>query len=159
DVETEAIARAEVVVLQLEIPIETVVAAASRGRGTRILNAAPARVLPATLLSTVDVLVVNEEEAAALAPEAGGIDATLAALIRGVPRVAITLGPAGVRYAERSGERLAVAAPRVTPVDTTAAGDAFTGMLAVALGERRPMREALELACAAGSLCVESRGA
>ncbi len=157
--DTRAIADGDVVVFQLEIPIETVIAAASGARGLRLLNAAPARPLPAALCASIDLLVVNEEEARAVAADADGVDRALDALTGLVPRVAVTLGADGVRYADRTGERIEVLPPRVRAVDTTAAGDAFTGMLATALGEGRPTREALELACAAGSLCVERPGA
>ncbi|HYK96856.1 MAG TPA: ribokinase [Candidatus Acidoferrales bacterium] len=150
---------AAAVIVQLEIPVETVIAAASRARGIRILNAAPARALPAELWPTIDVLVVNEDEAMTLAPTAVGVDSAIERLVELVPRVALTLGAKGVRYAERSGGRITVSPPSARVVDATAAGDAFTGMLATALAEGRPAREALELACAAGSLCVERAGA
>jgi ribokinase len=76
-----------------------------------------------------------------------------------VPRVAITIGADGVLYADRDGAHLEVAAPKVTAVDSTGAGDTFTGVVATALAERRSTREALERACAAASLCVETAGA
>jgi ribokinase len=149
---------ADALLFQLEIPLAIILAAAKRSRGLRVLNAAPARPLPQELLGAIDLLVVNDGEARALAPAATGAD-PLRALLELVPRVALTLGAQGVRYADRDGLTLAVAAPTVTAVDTTAAGDTFTGVLATALAERRATREALELACAAASLCVETVGA
>jgi ribokinase len=149
---------ADALLFQLEIPLGIVIAAASRSHGLRVLNAAPARPLPIELLAAIDLLVVNDGEAATLAPGAAGTD-TLRALLDLVPRVALTLGAQGVRYADRDGARLAVTAPKVTAVDTTAAGDTFTGVLATALAEGRATVEALELACAAASLCVETVGA
>jgi ribokinase len=149
---------ADAVLFQLEVPLGIVLAAATRSRGLRVLNAAPARPLPRELLEAIDLLVVNDGEAVTLAPAATGGD-PLRALLDLVPRVALTLGARGVRYGDRDGMTLAVAAPKVTAVDTTAAGDTFTGVLATALAERRPTREALELACAAASLCVETAGA
>jgi ribokinase len=159
DDDTEVIAQADAVLFQLEIPIETVLAAATRARGLRVLNASPARLLPPELLKVVDLLVVNETEATAIVPGSRPGEELRAALLRLVPRVALTIGARGVLYSDRQGVRLEVAPPKVTAVDTTAAGDTFTGVLATALAERRPTREALELACAAASLCVETVGA
>jgi ribokinase len=159
DADTEVIAQADAVLFQLEIPIETVLAAATRARGLRVLNASPARPLPPQLLKVVDLLVVNETEATAIVPASRPGEELRAALLRLVPRVALTIGARGVLYSDRQGVRLEVAPPKVTAVDTTAAGDTFTGVLATALAERRPTREALELACAAASLCVETVGA
>ena len=150
---------ADALLFQLEIPIEIIAAAASRAKGLRVLNAAPARPLSRDLLATIDLLVVNETEARVLAAAGAGADVLLSGLLSLVPRVAMTLGAEGVRYADREGARYLVATPKVTAVDTTAAGDTFTGVLATALAERRPTREALELACAAASLSVETVGA
>ena len=154
----EAIDAADALLLQLEVPIEIVVAAATRARGLRVLNAAPARPLPPELLANVDLLVVNETEAMMLA-ETSDAGAAIRVLLGLVPRVALTLGADGVRYADRTGAALVVAAPPVRAVDTTAAGDTFTSVLATALAEGRETRVALELACAAASLCVETQGA
>jgi ribokinase len=150
---------ADALLFQLEIPIEIIAAAAARSKGLRVLNAAPARPLSHELLDVIDLLVVNEAEATAIVPTSRPGAGLRAALLRLVPRVAITIGADGVLYADRDGAHLEVAAPKVTAVDTTAAGDTFTGVLATALAERRPTREALELACAAASLCVETAGA
>ena len=150
---------ADALLFQLEVPIEIVIAAATRAHGLRVLNAAPARPLPRELLDVIDLLVVNEAEAAAIVPASRPGEDLRAALLRLVPRVAITIGADGVLYADRDGANFEVAAPKVTAVDSTGAGDTFTGVLATALAERRPTREALELACAAASLCVETAGA
>ena len=159
DADTAVVSQADAVLFQLEIPIETVVAAATRARGLRVVNASPARLLPPELLKVIDLLVVNETEATAIVPGSRPGEELRAALLRLVPRVALTIGARGVLYSDRQGVRLEVAPPKVTAVDTTAAGDTFTGVLATALAERRPTREALELACAAASLCVETVGA
>jgi ribokinase len=159
DRELAAVAGADVLVCQLEVPVETVTAAvvAARAAGTRtVLNAAPARPLPADLLDAVDLLVVNEVEAVALAGR--GRDDP-AALLASVPRAVLTLGPAGAWYVDRDGTRSLVPAPVVTAVDSTAAGDAFTGALAVAWGEDRPILDAVRWACAAGAACARRLGA
>jgi ribokinase len=153
-----AIGAASVLLCQLEIPVGTVIqaAAAAHAVGTTVmLNAAPARPLPAELLQVLDVLVVNQGEAEVLA----GRPASPHDLLDLVPRVVMTLGARGVAYADRDGLRLHIDAPRVTAVDTTAAGDAFTGALAVAWAEGRPVDEALAWACAAGAVCAQRFGA
>ncbi len=71
----------------------------------------------------------------------------------------VTLGAAGCLYLARDAEPLTVPAPRVTAVDSTGAGDTFAGALAVALGEGRPMREALGWAATAAALSVQRAGA
>src|SRR5439155_73659 len=116
---------------------ETVVAAATRAHGLRVLNAAPARPLPQELLDAIDLLVVNETEATAIVPASRPGAGLRAALLRVVPRVAITIGADGVLYADRDGAHLEVAAPKVTAVDTTAAGHTFTGVLAAAPDDPR----------------------
>ncbi|MFE5539531.1 ribokinase [Streptomyces sp. NPDC056492] len=151
----------DLLLLQLELPMEAVLAgaAAARAQGVRtVLTPAPARPLPRELLELVDVLVPNEHEAAALT---GFTDppAAAEALLREVPEVVLTLGAAGVLYAARGREPLSVPALPVRAVDTTAAGDTFVGALAVALGEGRPMPEALRWASAAAALSVQRPGA
>jgi ribokinase len=156
-----AITDADVLVCQLEVPIDTVTAAAevARAGGTRVLlNAAPARLLPEALLGRCDLIVVNQTEAAELSGATGDPDTLADALLKLVPRVALTLGAAGVLYAE-PGSRLRIAAPVVRAVDTTAAGDAFVGALAVAWAEDRPMARALKWACAAGAAAAGEAGA
>ncbi|HKS98935.1 MAG TPA: ribokinase, partial [Rugosimonospora sp.] len=135
--ELAAIGAADVLLCQLEIPVATVTQACAAGRaaGTRVvLNAAPALPLPDELLASVDLLVVNEVEAATLAPvSAGGVDSggepdpveVFDGLLASVPAVVLTRGAAGAWYADRDGALAHVPAPRVEVVDTTAAGDAF----------------------------------
>ncbi|MEU9604168.1 ribokinase [Streptomyces sp. NPDC048057] len=155
------IAAADLLLLQLELPLSAVLdgAAAARRHGVRtVLTPAPVQPLPPELLAVTDLLVPNEHEAARLTGVADP-RAAARALLRQVPEVVITLGAAGCLHARRDGEPIAVPAPRVTAVDTTGAGDTFTGALAVALGEGRPVREALRWASCAAALCVQREGA
>jgi ribokinase len=155
--ELAAVRHADVMVAQLEIPVETVAQAAATARtaGTRVvLNAAPVQPLPPALLDAVDLLVVNEVEARAIID---GDD--FPALLSAVPRVVVTRGAEGAWYGDRDGTDRRVPAFRVATVDSTAAGDAFTGALAVAWGEGRDLVDAVRWACAAGAACVRRVGA
>ena len=155
------IASADALLLQLEVPLAAVVAGAraARAHGVRtILTPAPAQPLPPELLAATDLLIPNEHEATALTGRTDPRDAA-AALLDQVPEVVVTLGAAGSLYASRGADPFTVPAPRVTAVDSTGAGDTFVGALAVALGEDRPMREALAWAAAAAALSVQREGA
>lgn len=138
--------------LQLETPLETVeaYARAARAQGVRvILNAAPAQTLAPSLLSLVDVLVVNEGELRALSDCLAQVQ---------VPCVVVTLGEKGC-YAKVEGQQLTQNSFAVTPVDTTAAGDTFCGALAAALSQGRTLAEALRRASAAAALACTRPGA
>ncbi|MGW3015508.1 ribokinase [Streptomyces longwoodensis] len=155
------IASADALLLQLEIPLAAVVAGArtARAHGVRtILTPAPAQPLPPDLFDATDLLVPNEHEATTLTGRTDPLQAAVA-LLEVVPEVVVTLGESGVLYAARGQEPVSVPAPRVTAVDSTGAGDTFAGALAVALGEERPVREALAWAAAAASLSVQRPGA
>ncbi|MEU6924009.1 MULTISPECIES: ribokinase [unclassified Streptomyces] len=159
--EMAAIAGAELLLLQLELPLSAVIEGArtAHAQGVRtILTPSPVQPLPSELLDCVDLLIPNEHEATALS---GFTDPHAAArhLLGQVPAVVITLGAKGCLYAARGGEPVLLPAPEVTAVDTTGAGDTFVGTLAVALGERRPVPEALAWASAAAALCVQRPGA
>lgn len=152
-----AIAGASVLAMQLEIPLETVIEAATIAHAahtTVILNAAPIRDLPDSLLSLLDILVVNEHEAAHVA--AGGDAVSLTAL---VPVVVVTLGAAGAVLLRRDAPEVRVPAPRVVAVDATGAGDTFCGAFAAAVAEGADLDTALRFAIVAGSLSVQKHGA
>ncbi len=161
-----AFAAADVVVLQLEIPVETVARAVSLARElskTVVLNPAPVQTLPDGLLRGVDVLTPNEHEAARLLGEDldgtfDGVRAARGLLQSGVGAAVVTLGPNGAVAVTGSQVHL-IPARRVQPVDTTAAGDCFTGALAVALGEGRDLAAASHFAAAAAALSVTRFGA
>ncbi|OEU88700.1 ribokinase [Streptomyces abyssalis] len=155
------IAAADALLLQLEIPLTGVLAAAhaAREHGVRVvLTPAPAQPLPPELLAVTDLLVPNEHEAAVLTGKSDPYDAA-SALLASVPEAVITLGAKGSLYAVRDAEPVHVPAPRVKAEDTTAAGDTFVGALAVARGEGRPVQDALAWASAAAALSVQRAGA
>ena len=132
------------VLCQLEIPVETVQAAAAAA-GFFCLNAAPARPVPEELVRRADLVVVNRYELEALPT---------------TPRLAaLTLGAEGAVLLEDGKEVVRAAAPRVEAVDGTAAGDAFTACLVVSLLEGRTREGALQRACKAGALAASRPGA
>jgi ribokinase len=158
------LAEAQVMLLQLETPLDTVLAAARAGRAAGlmvILNPAPAQPLPEALYAAVDYVTPNEREAAALTGQADPEAAARMLLARGVGAVVITLGEAGalvaVGTAERPPER--IPAFSVKPVDTTAAGDAFNGGLGTALARGMALPAAVRYAHAAAALSVTRPGA
>jgi ribokinase len=161
-----AITEASAVVMQLETPLETVQTAAELATkaGVRvILNPAPARKLPAKLLKLVSILTPNETEAELLTGVRVSNDAAAARaadrlLRRGVGTVILTLGSRGAFVATRELKQL-VPGFKVKAVDTVAAGDVFNGALAVALGEGRPLLDAVRFANAAAAISVTRPGA
>lgn len=158
----QGIVNATVVLAQLEIPLTAVIAAARmRQPGALfILNAAPVVPLPDAIWPLIDILIVNEHEAAELAgTEADALEASVRALLMLVPAVVVTLGGAGCLYADRAGSTLRLPAPAVHAIDTTAAGDTFCGAFAAELAAHRSPREALRFASAAAAITVQRVGA
>lgn len=157
---------ATAVLLQLETPLATVADAAELATHHQvpvILNPAPAQPLPNDLLQRVSILTPNEAEATALSgievhDEATAAQAAARLRHRGVATVIITLGALGAFVAGAKVQQL-VPGFRVKAVDTTAAGDVFNGALAVALGEGKPMLEAVHFANAAAAISVTRLGA
>jgi ribokinase len=158
---TDLLSRAKVVLCQLEIPIESVQAAAQLAGGVFCLNPAPGRELPEELLERVDVLIPNRNELAMITGVATP-DARSALIsarqIEGPGSVVVTLGSEGALVVEGD-DWHHVAAPEVTSVDTTGAGDAFCGALAVALGRDHAMVDAARWAVVAGALATMTPGA
>jgi ribokinase len=160
------IATASVLLLQLEVPLDSVQAAArlARRHAARvILNPAPARALPDALLCQVSILTPNETEAGTLTGTRVGSEQAArraAGLLRarGVETVIVTLGARGALLVDQEGSRL-IPGFAVQAVDTTGAGDTFNGALAVALAEERPLPQAVRFANAAAALSVTRRGA
>jgi ribokinase len=154
------------VVAQLEVPLATVQRAAELARQagvTFVLNPAPACRLPPALLALVTVLTPNEIEAETLTgikvvDEKSAGAAADRLLAAGPKAVIVTMGALGFLLAEGS-TREYIAAERVNVVDTTAAGDAFTGSLAVGLGQGRNLHDSALFANRAAALSVTRMGA
>jgi ribokinase len=156
-----ALAAAAVTLLQLEVPLETVAAAARAATGTVVLNPAPVRALPQALLGEVDVLVPNRVELAQLAggPLPETVEAAVALAGRLAARaVVVTLGADGALVVEH-GQASHVPAVPVTAVDTTAAGDAFCGGLADALATGATLQDAARRAVRVAAAACLHRGA
>ena len=161
-----ALEGAAVLLLQLEVPLSVVVAAArlARARGvTVVLDPAPATELPAELYTLTDLITPNASEAAALVgfPVQSPGDAIRAAGVlraRGVPEVLIKRGAEGVLWAGSGAVQVLPAFP-VEAIDTVAAGDAFNGGLAAALSEGCPLPEAISWGLATAALSVTRPGA
>ncbi len=170
----DLIASASAVILQLEIPIETVrhaIAMCQRRKIYTVLDPAPAppQQLPRSLFG-VDVFTPNQSEAEGLLQQPNThrtrrkkvMDARQIAadlLSRGPRAVVLKLGPRGALVITRDGEMTTVRAHRIKVVDTTAAGDAFTAALAVGHAEGMPLTDAVRFANAAGALACQSFGA
>ncbi len=161
----ETLAASSHVLLQLEIPLETVryVAGIAPESHTRvILNAAPAQPIDPKILRNVDILVANEHEIATLAGMGMPIDpATCASLLTstGVKAVVLTLGAEGVTIIQPGETNVEIPAFPVTAVDSTGAGDTFVGNLAHALDTGQSLIEAARFASAAAAFSVQKRGA
>ena len=167
----EAIAQSRALVLQLEIPLETValLIAAAHNRGVPVmLNLAPGRPLSKEVLRQVEVLIVNETEASLLSRQRVDSleDARIVATVlheQGIPKVVITLGSQGALLAtdDEAGKTGIIyqPAPIVQVIDTTAAGDCFAGALTVALTEGQSLEDALRFAVYTSALKVTKFGA
>jgi ribokinase len=166
DVETVSLHPSAIILMQLEIPIATITTVVKKATGNGqkiILNPAPAMLLPDEVLSGLFLITPNETEAAFLT----GIDVndTISAakaanilLDRGVQNVIITLGRQGA-YFQNKEEAFTTPAPVVEAIDTTAAGDTFSGAITVALTENMNWRKAVQFAVAAAALSVTRLGA
>ncbi|MBH0111180.1 ribokinase [Salinibacterium sp. NG22] len=163
--DSAAISTASALMMQLEIPLATVIESAriAHAVGTQvILNAAPIQPLPKELLDNLDILIVNEHEAAELARD-NGLSADLEGvgerLLSLVSTVIVTLGSKGAALHRVGSEPVVVPAHRVTAVDATGAGDTFCGAFAAGVVEGMMMDDALRFAGAAASISVENHGA
>jgi ribokinase len=152
---------ADIMLVQLESPLEVVTRAVELAKAYDlpvVFNPAPGQILSSALLSNVDYLTPNLSELKCLTDEENGEDAIQKLKEWGVKTLVITLGVNGVRVVTEKMDRH-MPAFEVTAVDTTAAGDAFNGALAVALAEKKPLLEAVWMGLAAGALAVTKCGA
>ena len=166
DVAMPIIDEAAMIVMQYEIPEETIkyVIDLSNKKGIPVLwNCAPARAFDLSYIPKINILVLNEVEAGFLAgiPVENESDAEEAAqklVDSGVEKVIITLGSKGAFVVTKT-EKVSVPAYKVEAVDTTAAGDTFCGAFAVALVEGKSLKDALQFASAAAAISVTRMGA
>jgi ribokinase len=158
----DLIANAPVVLAQLEVPIETVTAAARLATGTFILNPAPGRLLTDQLKERVDILVPNRSELGVITdrdePRSNREVEEAARSVGMDAAVVVTLGPEGALVVGE-GQAELVPAPAVTAVDPTGAGDAFCAALAHGLGSGMDLVGAVERAVVAGALATTRPGA
>lgn len=156
-----------IVLLQLEIPIETVAHVISFAKDSNrkvILDPAPARELPENFLDGLFLITPNETEATHLSGieviDQNSAKAAAKELLQtGVQNVAITMGADGVLLASGDENLQLIASPTVNAVDTTAAGDCFNGALSVSLANGLELEEGINKACHAASISVTRKGA
>jgi ribokinase len=169
DIRALPIATGDVVVAQFEVPLETVEAAFSHGReqeATTVLNPSPAIPCSPGLLGLADVLVMNQTElaflshaqTAALEREGDIVAAARKLRAHDSQTIVTTLGAEGAVAVDRE-EVIRIEGRRVDAVDSTGAGDCFTGYFAAELSRMAPVSAALATANVAASLCVQSFGA
>jgi ribokinase len=168
DIEAAAdvISNADILIMQLEIPVETVYAAsklAHENRVTVILNPAPAQPLKKEYFKYFSILTPNESETEiltgkAVTDEKSAVEAARVLLDKGIGTVIVTMGRNGALLVNPD---IVEHVPgfKVNAVDATAAGDVFNGALAVALAEKNSLRQAISFANAAAALSVTKLGA
>ncbi|MEO5648992.1 MAG: ribokinase [Ginsengibacter sp.] len=162
----ENITKAEIILMQLEIPMETIESIAKNAKANHqkvIINPAPAQTLSDELLNDLFLITPNETEATLLTgitvvDETTASKAAEVFLKKGVHNVIITLGRKGA-YFQNSSRKFKLDAPTVQAIDTTAAGDTFSGAIAVALTEEMNWEDAIKFAVAAASISVTRLGA
>lgn len=136
-------------ICQLEIPVPTIEAIAAKVSGYFAINLAPAQPISRKALERADLIIVNETEAAFYGDELQGLPGLLV----------VTLGAQGAKMYHGQSSTIAASPPKVTPVDTTGAGDTFVGALVLALLEGQSQQQALNFACAAGAAATQKAGA
>ncbi|MBS4536769.1 ribokinase [Clostridium sp. D2Q-14] len=164
DENEKIIGQADIILLQMEIPVDVVEYAIDKGRENDafiILNPAPARVLSEKLLSKIDVITPNENELATLTKSSDlstNSEKAKYLIDLGVKNVICTLGESGALFIN-SEEELYFPPYPVNAIDTTGAGDCFNGVLAAEISKGRDMKQAIENAILASAVSVTRRGA
>ncbi len=162
----DTISEAAIILMQLEIPLETIKAVAYKAKQNKqrvIINPAPAQALDDDLLNGLFLITPNETEASVLTgikveDQETASKAAEALLEKGVQNVIITLGKKGA-YFQNNVLKIKIDAPLVNALDTTAAGDTFSGAIAVAITEGQDWDHALSFAIQAASISVTRMGA
>ena len=161
------IMEADVVLMQLETPIEVVaycLSVCNKNNIKTILNPAPAQFLSDTLLNSVDIITPNETEIHGLT----GIDpVNEAEIMRAAKKllkkvnesVIVTLGEKGVYFISKNGEEGFMQVSKVDAIDTTAAGDVFNGYLATMIAQEKTYKEGIQIANSAAAISVTRKGA
>ena len=163
----EIIARADIVLIQLEIPISTVeyvLRLAKKNNVKTILNPAPAQILSDKSLSMVDIITPNESETENLIgiypDNEQKLESAGKKLLKKVRNaILITLGEKGVYLNSKNKSAQLIPAKNVKAIDTTAAGDVFNGYLASSLSDNKKLEEAIKIAIEAAAISVTKRGA
>lgn len=166
DVETAPFLNHDLLLLQLEIPIPTVLAAAQRGKENNlqvILNPAPAQKVSDELIRLADFIIPNESELSLLTgtdvkDNSSADQASRVLLERGATNVIVTLGDKGALIVNNH-QATHVETFKVDVVDTTAAGDAFIGGFSTALLQNMSLEESVRYGCACGALAASKFGA
>jgi ribokinase len=143
------VSRFDAVLSQLEIPDSVIIEAARQASGLFVLNVAPSRSVPPSVLARADVVIANQGEHTAMAEQLAHFEGLLV----------VTLGAQGAVAIEGGREVARAEPPAVDVVDAVGAGDAFCGSLAVDLGGGMSVVEALSRACTAGALATTRHGA
>ena len=161
DANTDLIKNADIVIFQLEIPMDTIIYAAKKAKeyGCKVLlNPAPATKLPEELLSYTDIIIPNEHEAAIITGYENEEEALRALYDNGNRHVIVTLGSKGCIY--NDGKEIKTQESfKVKAIDSTAAGDSFIGGYCSALCEGKSMEEAIRFATAVSAITVSRAGA
>lgn len=161
DQNIDLIQNADIVIFQLEIPMETIIYASKKAKecGCKVLlNPAPAAKLPEELLKYIDIMIPNEHEAALITGFEDEVEALKALYDHGNRQVIITLGSKGCIYNDGTEIKTGKAFP-VKAIDSTAAGDSFIGGYCAALCEGKNMDEAIRFATAVSAITVSRVGA
>ena len=162
----DAIKESNVVVIQLETPIDTIKYALEKSKELgkfTILNPAPAVKLGDDIIKNVDLLTPNETELEILSGvsinnEEDILKAAQVMLEKGVKKLIVTLGSKGSLYIDKENKKFKKSY-KVDAIDTTAAGDSYTGAIAVSLSQGKNVEDAIDFASKVGALCVTKEGA